>query len=87
MSKLKELIQRIVWDILKEKSDNLEELSATGTGASFTPGQGEQYATKYSFAKNTKKNKGTQQSNREGWKDVSDKVRHTAKTFDLEKWY
>ena len=30
----------------------LEEISTTGTGATFTPGTGAQYATPYAFSKN-----------------------------------
>lgn len=37
----------------------LREISSTGTGASFSPGQGEQYATPYAFSKGKKDNKAT----------------------------
>ena len=37
--------------IVKEVLEELQEISATGTGASFTPGVGAQYATPYAFKK------------------------------------
>lgn len=37
----------------------IKEISSTGTGASFTSGQGEQYATPYAFKKGTGDNKAT----------------------------
>ena len=48
---MKDRIREIVRKILKE-------MSATGTGASFTPGSGENYATQFAFNPN-KKAKGT----------------------------
>ena len=34
-----------------------KEMSTTGTGASFAPGMGAQYATPYAFGKNKRKKK------------------------------
>jgi hypothetical protein len=48
----------------------LSEMSTTGTGASFTPGAGEQYATSYAFSKGTGKNKATKYLEKLGYKTV-----------------
>ena len=48
ISQLKELV--------KEVLQELNELSATGTGATFSPGKGAQYATPYAFSKKGRKN-------------------------------
>jgi hypothetical protein len=48
----------------------LSEMSTTGTGASFTPGSGEQYATSYAFSKGTGKNKATKTAEKLGYKTV-----------------
>ena len=45
--------------IVKEVLEELHEISATGTGASFTPGVGAQYATPYAFKKGRGKNRAT----------------------------
>ena len=37
----------------------IKEISSTGTGASFSPGAGMQYATPYAFGKGKKDNKAT----------------------------
>tara|TARA_X000001316_G_scaffold12149_1_gene5823 strand:- start:436 stop:690 length:255 start_codon:yes stop_codon:yes gene_type:complete len=65
--KLKEL--RI---IVKEV---LDEISATGTGASFTPGVGAQYATPYAFKKTRGKNRATKHLEKLGYKTVKMKKR------------
>ena len=48
----------------------LKELSATGTGASFTPGIGAQYATPYAFSKNKKDNRATKYIKKLGYTKV-----------------
>ena len=52
VSELKSIIQ----EVLQE----LNEMSATGGGASFTPGQGAQYATPKAFGKKKEANKATE---------------------------
>jgi hypothetical protein len=56
-----------VVEIIKEV---LSEMSTTGTGASFTPGAGEQYATPYAFSKKTGKNRATKYLEKLGYKTV-----------------
>lgn len=48
----------------------LVELSATGTGASFTPGVGANYATPFAFGKKGKKNRATKYLEKLGYKIV-----------------
>jgi hypothetical protein len=61
--KKSELIQKI--------KEVLAEMSMTGTGASFTPGSGEQYATAKAFSKKGQgKNAATKQGERLGLKVV-----------------
>lgn len=48
----------------------LKELSATGTGATFTPGTGAQYATPYAFSKNKKDNRATKYIKKLGYTKV-----------------
>lgn len=48
----------------------LKELSATGTGATFTPGTGAQYATPYAFSKSKKDNKATKYIKKLGYTKV-----------------
>lgn len=77
-------LKNLIKEILRQY---LEEMSATGTGASFTPGAGEQYATKYAFGKKGQKsNRGTKVAEKQGYKKVPDNTRFKAKTFDIEKW-
>ena len=67
--KIKELIQK-----------RLKEISATGTGASFTAGSGENYATPYAFNPN-KKAKGTANNyyyKLDGFKPVNQKALNKA---------
>lgn len=44
-------------DLIQLVREILDEVSMTGTGASFTPGQGEQYATPYAFKKGSGDNR------------------------------
>ncbi len=74
--RLKEVLKKFI-------RQYMEEESSTGNGASFSAGAGEQYATPKAFGKS----KGEEQSEREGWKEVSPKQRFKAKTFDIEKWH
>lgn len=48
----------------------ISELSATGTGASFTPGVGANYATPFAFGKKGKKNRATKYLEKLGYKTV-----------------
>ena len=43
--------------IIKEVIKELQEISTTGTGATFIPGTGAQYATPYAFKKSRGKNR------------------------------
>lgn len=64
-------------NIVKETIKKLKETSSTGGGGgSFTPGEGAQYATKYSFKKGTNK-KGVKNPYyyKLGWKAVPDKIK------------
>ena len=54
--------------LVKEVLHELNELSATGTGATFTPGVGAQYATPYAFGKKGKKNRATKYGEKLGYK-------------------
>jgi hypothetical protein len=61
--KKSELIQKI--------KEVLAEMSTTGTGASFSPGSGEQYATPFAFSKKGQgKNAATKQGERLGLKVI-----------------
>ena len=61
----------------------MNEISATGTGATFTPGSGAQYATPYAFGKKGKKNKATQYGEKLGFKTVKRKKRpYNTKMYD-----
>lgn len=73
-----ERIKRLVKQALKE-------MNVTGTGASFTPGTGEQYATPFAFNSN-KKAKGTKNMyNKLGFKSVNQKqLRKKSKAFDYK---
>ena len=57
-------------EIIKAVQEVLAEMSTTGTGASFTPGTGEQYATPNTFSKGTGKNKATKYLEKLGYKTV-----------------
>jgi hypothetical protein len=57
-------------EVVKAVKEVLSEMSTTGTGASFTPGAGEQYATSYAFSKGTGKNRATKYLEKLGYKTV-----------------
>ena len=61
----------------------LDEISTTGTGASFTPGTGAQYATPYAFSKGKGDNRAVKFLKKIGYKKVNRPKRpsHT-KMFD-----
>jgi uncharacterized protein (DUF433 family) len=64
-------------NIIKEKLKNLSEESSTGAGgASFSSGEGAQYASKYSFKKGTNE-KGVKNPYyyKLGWKPVPNKIK------------
>ena len=61
--------------IIKEVLKELYEISATGTGATFTPGAGAQYATPYAFKKRKGKNRATKYLEKLGYKTVKLKKR------------
>lgn len=63
-SKLIKLIQEVI-----------AEISVTGTGASFTPGTGAQYATPFAFSKKGVENKATKFQEKMGMKVVKPKKR------------
>lgn len=70
-------------DLVKLVKEVLDEISVTGTGASFTPGQGEQYATPYAFKKGTGDNRAVKFLKKIGYTKVDRPKRpsHT-KLFD-----
>lgn len=75
ISTLKELIR----EVLQE----LNETSTTGTGASFTPGVGAQYATPFAFSKSNKKNQAVKNAEKIGFKTVKKKKRpYSTKLID-----
>jgi len=75
ISQLKELV--------KEVMHELNEMSTTGTGASFSPGQGEQYATPNAFSKGRRKNNATKYAEKLGYKVAKQKKRpYNTKMFD-----
>jgi|TARA_R110000822_G_scaffold89055_3_gene205932 hypothetical protein len=70
-------------ELIKEVLSELNEQSATGTGASFTPGTGAQYATPYAFSKKKGKNAATKYGEKLGYTTVTQKKRpHNTKMFD-----
>ena len=70
-------------EIIKEVMQELYEISATGTGASFTPGTGAQYATPNAFSKNKGKNAATKYGEKLGYRVVKQKKRpYNTKMFD-----
>lgn len=75
LSELKNIIREVVLE--------LDEQSSTGSGASFTPGTGAQYATPYAFSKKNKKNTATKNAEKIGYKVVKTKKRpYNTKMFD-----
>jgi hypothetical protein len=78
---MRERVKEIIKKVLKE-------MSATGTGASFTPGSGENYATPFAFNPN-KKAKGTAYNyyvKKLGFKPVDpEKLHKQAKGIDTKQ--
>jgi len=69
--------------LIKEVLLEINEISVTGTGASFTPGTGAQYATPYAFTKGKAKNRATKYLEKLGFKPVKMKKRpYNTKMFD-----
>ena len=69
--------------LIKEVLLEINEVSATGTGATFTPGVGAQYATPYAFTKGKAKNRATKYLEKLGFKAVKKKKRpYNTKMFD-----
>lgn len=70
-------------EVIREVMYELSEVSTTGTGASFSPGTGAQYATPYAFSKNNKKNRATKYAEKLGYKVAKSKKRpYNTKMFD-----
>ena len=70
-------------ELIREVLQELNEVSTTGTGASFTPGTGAQYATPNAFSKKGKKNNATKYAEKIGYKVAKIKKRpHNTKMFD-----
>lgn len=70
-------------ELVKEVMHELNEMSTTGTGASFTPGTGAQYATPNAFSKGRGKNNATKYAEKFGYKVVKQKKRpYNTKMFD-----
>ena len=64
---MKEELAEILREYIREI---LAETSATGTGASFTPGTGAQYATPAAFSKDGRDNRAVQFLKKMGFKKV-----------------
>ena len=77
--------RREVEELLREYiKEQLSEISATGTGASFTPGTGAQYATPAAFSKDDRDNRATQFLKKMGFKKVERPKRPSStKTADF----
>lgn len=58
-------VEQLLREYIRER---LSEISATGTGASFTPGTGAQYATPAAFSKDDRDNRATQFLKKMGFK-------------------
>ena len=70
-------------ELIREVLQEMNEISATGTGASFTPGVGAQYATPYAFSKKGKKNRATKYGEKLGYITVKQKKRpYNTKMYD-----
>ena len=68
------------------KYKNLKEVSATGGGATFTPGEGAQYATPRAFAKNSKSKKDKNiYYYKMGYKNVPKKIKGSG--LEVKKLY
>ena len=61
-------LEEILRDYIREE---LLETSTTGTGASFSPGTGAQYATPFAFSKSDRDNLATNFLKKMGWKKVN----------------
>jgi hypothetical protein len=68
-------------ELEKIVAEVLTELSSTGTGASFTAGTGEQYATPFAFSKKGKKNLATKFQEKMGMTVVKPKKRPYSTKF------
>lgn len=60
-------LEELLREYIKEQ---LSEISATGTGASFSPGAGAQYATPNAFSRSDRDNRATQFLKKMGFKKV-----------------
>jgi len=70
-------------EILRLVQEVLDEISTTGTGASFTPGAGAQYATPKAFSKTKKDNQATKYAKKLGYKKAERPKRPSfTKLFD-----
>ena len=69
--------------LVREVLQELDEANVTGGTATFTPGDGAQYATPYAFSKGSKVNRATKLLKKQGYKKVERPKRpsHT-KGFD-----
>lgn len=65
---MKEELAEILREYVREV---LAEMNTTGTGASFTPGTGAQYATPAAFSKSDRDNRASQFLKKMGWKKVN----------------
>ena len=54
--------------LVREVIHELDEANVTGGSATFTPGQGAQYATPNAFGKSSKSNRATKLLKKLGWK-------------------
>lgn len=81
------VIKRLKEAVKKAIHKQLDEESSTGTGASFSAGQGEQYTTPAAFTKKGSAiNRATKYLVKQGFMKVPDSKRFSAKSFDVEKW-
>ena len=74
-------VEQLLREYIREQ---LSEMSTTGTGASFTPDTGAQYATPAAFSKDDSDNRATQFLNKMGFKKVERPKRPSStKTADF----
>lgn len=74
-------VEQLLREYIREQ---LSEMSTTGTGASFTPGTGAQYATPAAFSKDDRDNRATQFLKKMGFKKVERPKRPSStKTADF----
>ena len=77
----KRQLEEVIRDYIREE---LSETSTTGTGASFSPGSGAQYATPFAFSKSDRDNLATKFLKKMGWKTVKRPKRPSStKTADF----